>query len=81
MGRYDLHATDDPDTTLGEAGAKSTHRRLLAAANAFVQCQLPYKQLVHVDSCGHARFLTAREQAFVSAVADRLGLEMVEIEL
>ena len=80
MGRYDLHATDDPDTTVGEAGVKSTHRRLLAAANAFVQCDLPYKQIVHVDSCGHARFLTYREQEFITGVAERLGLDVVEIE-
>ena len=79
MGRYDLHATDDPDLTLGEAGVRSSHRRLIAAANAFVQCELPYKQLVHVDDCGHTRFLTDREEAFVAAVADRLGLDVIDI--
>jgi hypothetical protein len=41
----------------------SSHRRLLAAANAFVACQLRYKTVVHVDECGHARHLTARETA------------------
>lgn len=79
MARYDLHATDDPDRTLGEAGVLSSHRSLIAAANAFVECPLPCKQLVYVADCGEPRYLTEREEAIVDQLAADLGLEVIDL--
>ena len=73
---YKLITTDNPNQTLGE-GTISHYATMLKAANAFVNADAPYRQVIYDDG-RTARQLNRREQQLLEDVCDMLGYEVAE---
>ena len=71
--------TDDPDRTLGESDVTAPYDDLETAARAFVACERPYKQLIHIDSEGIARFLNHDEGRYLPRLCAVAGYDGEEI--
>ena len=74
---YRLIVTDDPSKTLGQ-GEVSYYGSMIAAANAFLKCEEPYKTIVYDDGC-RARELTREESRLLENVAAKLGYEVKDV--
>lgn len=76
---YELRIAYSPDSTLGEGDVRSRHEQLAEAAEAFVRCTAPYKQLLWVEN-GEPDWLDELEQRYVADIAARHGYDVEEIE-
>lgn len=74
---WKLITSDDPNLTLGE-GRMRHYKTLIEAANALAKTPEPHCQIVYDNGYDEQRFLTAREQRFLDAVCDRLGVELID---
>ena len=75
---YKVIVTDDPHQTLGE-GDMRHYPTMLDAANAFVQSDAPYKQILN-DNGHDVRELNEREQRLLETVCHMLGYDIEQIE-
>jgi hypothetical protein len=76
MRPYKLIVTTNTDQTLGH-GTITHHATMLDAANAFVNTDAPYRQVIYDDG-RVARELDRREQRLLEDVCDMLGYEVAE---
>lgn len=76
---YELRIAYDEATTLGQADVRSRHEHIQDAAEAFVFCTAPLKQLLWIDEDGSPDWLDDDEEAVVARVAAQRGLEIDEV--
>jgi hypothetical protein len=76
---YELRIAYDADTTLGESDVRSRHEHLDEAAEAFVRCSAPFKQLLLVED-GEPDWLDPDEERRLAEVCGRHGLVVEEVE-
>jgi hypothetical protein len=75
---YELRFAYDLETTLGEADVRSRHEHIDEAAEAFVCCSAPFKQLIWVED-GEPDWLDPVEERRLAEVCDQHGYDLEEI--
>jgi hypothetical protein len=76
---YELRIAYSADSTLAEGDVHSCHETVKAAAEAFVHCTAPLKQIV-VEEASGPRFLDEDEERVLEQVCSRHGFDLLDIE-
>ena len=76
---YELRYAYSSATTLGEAEVRSLHDHIDQAAEAFVRCTAPFKQVLWVED-GEPDWLDSTEQRRLAEVCDRHGYDVLDVE-
>jgi hypothetical protein len=76
---YELRIAYDSETTLGQSDVRSRHQHIDEAAEAFVRCTAPFKQVLWVED-GEPDWLGPDEERRLAEVCDRHGYDVEEIE-
>ena len=76
---YELRIAYVLETTLGEADVRSRHGQLDEAAEAFVRCTAPFKQIIWSDENG-PDWLDPDEERRLAEICGRHGLVVEEVE-
>jgi hypothetical protein len=76
---YEVRYAYTSATTLGEAEVRSRHEQIDEAAEAFVRCTAPFKQIIWSDDDG-PDFLDPAEERRLAEVCGRHGYDVEEVE-